>query len=79
MQRFTSPQHRAPCFSTTTKEKLIRVRLSPEGYEELSRTLPLVPDYAFGGRKLNWSPPAYANANVCVTNQHEFVCASLGQ
>lgn len=59
--------------------ELIRARLSPEGYEEISRTLLLAPDQPFGGHKLNWAPPSYAMGKVFVRNQHELVCASLGK
>jgi hypothetical protein len=31
----------------------------------------------FGGRKVTWSPPAYANRRIFVRNEREIICASL--
>jgi hypothetical protein len=35
------------------------------------------PVYPFGGHKLTWSPPAFANRCVFVRNEREIVCVSL--
>jgi hypothetical protein len=64
-------------FLFTNLGELIHARLSPKGYEEISRAKLIEPAYPFGGRKLTWSPPAYANRCVFVRNEKEIVCASL--
>ena len=61
----------------TDKGELIRARLTPQGYDEISRTRLLEPTYSFGGRKCAWSPPAYANRHVFARNDKELICASL--
>lgn len=42
--------------------ELILAYLSPKGYEEICRTTLLEPTCPFGGRKLTWAPPSFANA-----------------
>ena len=64
-------------FLYTDEGMLIRARLTPAGYEELSRTKLIEPVYPFGGHKLAWAPPAYANRHVFVRNEREILCASL--
>ena len=64
-------------FLYTDEGMLIRARLTPAGYEELSRTKLIDPVYPFGGHKLAWAPPAYANRHVVVRNERELICASL--
>lgn len=61
----------------TDQGNLIRALLTVEGYKELSRVHLVDPTYPFGGRKLVWPPPAYANQHVFVHNGAELVCASL--
>lgn len=61
----------------TDEGNLIRARLSPKGYEELSRVHVIEPDYTFSGRKVVWPPPAYANQHIFVRNHAELICASL--
>ena len=58
---------------------LILCRLSPKGYEEISRAHILDPDMASsgGGRKVVWSHPAFANRRIYARNNHELVCVSL--
>ena len=56
---------------------LIRARLTPKGYEELSRVHVINPTCSFGGRKVVWPPPAYANQHIFVRNEEELICASL--
>jgi outer membrane protein assembly factor BamB len=57
--------------------EVIRARLEADGYEELSRAFLLTPLQPFGGRKVNWTPAAYANGKVFARNNQELVCASL--
>lgn len=59
--------------------ELILARLSGKGYQEICRTTLLVPTYPFGGRKLTWAAPAFANRSVYARNEKEIVCASLAE
>jgi hypothetical protein len=61
----------------TDEGNLIRAKLTPQGYEEISRVKLLEPVYGFSGRKLCWSPPAFANGHVFARNEKELVCAEL--
>lgn len=56
---------------------LVIAALSPEAYQEVSRTKLLDP-VGFGlGRQIVWSHPAYADRCVFARNDQEIVCASL--
>lgn len=56
---------------------LVIAGLSPDRYEEMSRTKLLEP-VGFGlGRQIVWSHPAYADKCVFARNDREIVCASL--
>jgi outer membrane protein assembly factor BamB len=57
--------------------ELIRARLDAHGYTEISRTALIEPTYPFAGRKVIWTPPAYANLHVFARNEREILCASL--
>jgi hypothetical protein len=61
----------------TDRGELIRARLTPRGYQEISRAALLEPTLPFAGRKVAWSPPAYANRHVFARNGKELVCACL--
>ncbi|MBI5397439.1 MAG: PQQ-binding-like beta-propeller repeat protein [Verrucomicrobia bacterium] len=61
----------------TDRGDLIRARLTPQGYKELSRVHLIEPTFLFGGHKAVWAPPAYANQHVFARNDKELVCASL--
>lgn len=69
--------HGDAVFLYTDRGELIRARLTRAGYEEISRTRVIEPVFSFGGRKLTWSPPAYAGARIFVRDEREIVCASL--
>jgi outer membrane protein assembly factor BamB len=56
---------------------LVIARLSPQGYDEVSRTKLLDPVGVGLGRQVVWSHPAYANKCVFARNDKEIVCASL--
>ncbi|MCI0682526.1 MAG: PQQ-like beta-propeller repeat protein [Gemmataceae bacterium] len=56
---------------------LVIARLSPEKYDEVSRTKLLDPVGVGLGRKIVWSHPAYAERCVFARNDQEIVCASL--
>jgi len=61
----------------TDQGNLIRAHLTPEGYQEISRAFVIDPDYAFSGRKVVWTPPAFANRHFYARNAQELVCVSL--
>jgi outer membrane protein assembly factor BamB len=56
---------------------LILAKLSPAGYEELSRFHLLEPTNEAFGRPVVWSHPAFAQRCVFARNDKELVCASL--
>jgi outer membrane protein assembly factor BamB len=58
---------------------LVIARLSPESYEEISRTKLLDPVGVGLGRSVVWSHPAYADKCVFARNDQEIVCVSLAQ
>jgi hypothetical protein len=57
--------------------ELIRARLGAQGYHEISRVALVEPTYPFGGRKIAWASPAYANRHVFARSDKELICASL--
>lgn len=56
---------------------LVIARLSPEKYDEVSRTKLLEPVGVGLGRAIVWSHPAYAEKCVFARNDQEIVCVSL--
>jgi outer membrane protein assembly factor BamB len=56
---------------------LIIAKLSPKGYQEISRTHLLDPTSPDPKRMVVWSHPAFANKCVYARNDKEIVCASL--
>jgi outer membrane protein assembly factor BamB len=56
---------------------LIIARLSPKGYDEISRAHLLDPANKDPGRPVVWSHPAFANRRVYARNDKEIVCADL--
>jgi outer membrane protein assembly factor BamB len=56
---------------------LIIARLSPAGYEEVSRAKILEPTNSAFGRRVVWSHPAFANRCAYARNDKELVCVSL--
>jgi outer membrane protein assembly factor BamB len=59
--------------------ELILAKLSPQGYNEVSRATLVEPTYQFGGRKLTWAAPAFANGHAYARSEKEVVCSSLRQ
>lgn len=58
--------------------ELILAKLSPEKYEEISRTPPVLePTHDAFGRAVLWSPPAFANGAMFVRNDKELVRLKL--
>jgi outer membrane protein assembly factor BamB len=61
----------------TDEGNLIRARLTPQGYEELSRAHLIEPTSPFFGHLMAWVPPVYANRHILARNDKELVRASL--
>lgn len=70
-------------FINNDRGDLIIARLSPEGYQEISRVKLIKPTSRSGNRReagaVNWSHPAYANKHIFARNDEEVLCASLGK
>src|SRR5262249_28120092 len=58
---------------------LIIARLSPKGYEEVSRWHMLAPTSKAFGRDVVWSHPAFAQQRVFARNDAELICVSLAK
>ena len=67
-------------FINNDRGELIMARLSPEGFEEISRTHLIDPTSPPGNRRelktVNWTHPAYANRHIYVRNDQEIVALS---
>jgi outer membrane protein assembly factor BamB len=74
-------RHKDRYFVNNDRGDLILAKLSPKGYEELSRTTLIKPTSRPGNRRerefVNWSHPAYANGHIFARNDEEIICASL--
>lgn len=57
--------------------ELIRARLTPTGYEEISRARLIEPTHPNAGRNVVWSPPSFANGRVFARSDKELVCVDL--
>jgi outer membrane protein assembly factor BamB len=66
-------------FLPNEKGDLLIAKLSPQGYQEISRTHLLEPANTDPQRAVVWSHPAFANRNVYARNDKEIVCVSLAQ
>jgi len=64
-------------FLFNEKGDLIIAKLSPRGYEEISRAHLLEPTGEANGRKVLWSHPAFANRRVYARNDKEIICVDL--
>jgi len=58
---------------------LIIAKLSPAGYNEISRTHLLEPTTPEAGRPVVWSHPSFANKSVFMRNDKEIICVSLAE
>jgi outer membrane protein assembly factor BamB len=56
---------------------LILAKLTPQGYEEVSRAHLLEPTGTAAGRAVLWSHPAFASRCVFARNDREIICVSL--
>ena len=66
-------------FLFNEKGDLIIAKLTPAGYEEISRAHLLDADNTDPGRPVVWSHPAFAHRSVYARNDREIVCVSLAQ
>ena len=66
-------------FLFNEKGELLIARLTPKGYEEVSRARLLEPTGEAFGRAVVWSHPAFADKCVFARNDQEIVCASLAK
>jgi outer membrane protein assembly factor BamB len=66
-------------FLFNEKGDLIIARLSPGGYEEISRAHLLEPTNTSPGREVLWSHPAFANRHMYARNDKELICVDLDE
>jgi outer membrane protein assembly factor BamB len=66
-------------FLFNEKGDLIIARLTPKGYEEISRAHVIEPDNHDAGRLVVWSHPAFAYRRMYVRNDHEIICVDLAK
>ena len=68
-------------FINNDRGELVIARLSPKGFEEISRTTLIEPTHPYARRRelgaVHWSHPAYANRHVIVRNDIEIASFSL--
>ena len=64
-------------FLANEKGDLIIARLSPKGYEEISRAHLIEATDPMAGRDVVWSHPAFANKRVYMRNDKEIICVDL--
>lgn len=72
-------RHRDRYFLFTETGDLVIARLTPAGYEEVSRTHLIEPTNVAFGRPVVWCPPAYANKSIVVRNDAEVIRVSLAE
>ncbi len=70
-------KHRDRFFLFNEQGDLILAKLSPQGYQEISRFHVLEPTNQSFGRPVVWSHPAFANRCVYARNDKELVCVDL--
>ena len=66
-------------FLFNEKGDLIIARLTPKGYDEISRAHVIEPDNHEAGRQVVWSHPAFAHRRMYVRDDHEIICVDLAQ
>jgi outer membrane protein assembly factor BamB len=72
-------KHRDRFFIHNEIGDLIIAKLSPKGYEEISRANLIAPTGSAQGRQIVWSHPAFANRSVYLRNDLEIRCYSLAE
>jgi len=70
-------KHEDRYFLANESGELILARLTPEGYDEISRVHLLEPTNPMAGRKVVWSHPAFANQSVYMRNDEEIIAVDL--
>jgi outer membrane protein assembly factor BamB len=70
-------KHEDRYFICNEQGELIIAKLSPQGYEEISRAFLVAPTNPAQRRKVVWSHPAFANRCVYARNDKEIVCVDL--
>jgi outer membrane protein assembly factor BamB len=66
-------------FLFNEKGDLIIARLTPKGYEEISRAHVIEPANRDAGRAVVWSHPAFAHRRMYARNDQEIICVDLAQ
>jgi hypothetical protein len=66
-------------FLFTETGDLVIAKLTPQGYEELSRVHLIEPTNNAFGRPVVWCAPAYANKSIVVRNDAEIIRVSLAE
>jgi hypothetical protein len=66
-------------YAQTDLGDLIVCRLSPKGYEELSRAHVIDATFSTRGRRVVWAHPAFADRCMITRNDKEIVCVSLAK
>ena len=72
-------KHQDRFFIHNEKGELIIAKLSPKGYEEISRAKLIEPTASAQGRQIVWSHPAFANRSIYLRNDKEIRCFSLAK
>ena len=72
-------KHRDRFFIHNEKGDLIIAKLSPKGYDEISRANLIAPTNTARGRQLVWSHPAFANKSIYLRNDRVIRCYSLAK
>jgi outer membrane protein assembly factor BamB len=72
-------KHEDRYFLFNEQGDLIIAKLSPKGYQELSRVHIIEPTNTARGRKVVWVHPAFANQCIYVRNDQELIAISLAK
>lgn len=72
-------KHADRFFIANEKGDLIIAKLSPKGYEEISRAHLLEPTGNASARPVVWSHPAFANKHAYMRNDKELICVDLAE
>ncbi|MBI4909324.1 MAG: PQQ-binding-like beta-propeller repeat protein [Acidobacteria bacterium] len=74
-------RHKDRYLINNDKGDLIIAKLSPQGYQEISRTHLIKPTSNSGNRRekgaVSWTQPAFANGHIFIRNDEEVIAASL--
>ena len=72
-------KHHDRYFICNEQGELIIAKLSPKGYEEVSRSFLIEPTNKALRRNVIWSHPAFANRHIYARNDQEIVCVDLSE